>query len=197
MMGIDDIKEYLKENLSEKRYKHSIGVAEEAVRLAERYGSDKEKAYITGLVHDCAKEIENSEAKKMLSDDYNIVLDAVTLNTHKLLHGPLGACMAQDKFGICDLEILDAIRYHTTAKASMNIFTKIIYIADYIEPNRDFDGVEDLRKLAYENIDEAILLGLDWTITELTEKGSMFHPDTVHARNYLLLDKMNKQFAMQ
>lgn len=192
MIEIDDIKDYLKENLTEKRYNHSIGVAEEAVRLAERYGSDTEKAYLTGLIHDCAKEIKYDEAVSLLQDKYNVVVDAVTLNTYKLLHGPLGTCIAQDKFGVCDLEILDAIKYHTTGKAAMSMFTKIIYIADYIEPNRTFDGVEDLRKLAYEDIDKAILLGIDWTITELVEKGSMFHPDTVHARNYLLLEKTNK-----
>ena len=115
----------------------------------------------------------------------------VMMKTHKLLHGPLRACMIQDLFDINDIEIIDAVKYHTTAKASMNLLTKIIYIADYIEPNRDFEGVDKLRKIAYEDIDEAIMVGVDWTISELIEKNSMFHPDTLHARNFLLFQKAN------
>ncbi len=186
-MEIDAIKEYLKENLSEKRYKHSLGVADEAVLLAERYGAEKLKAYIAGLVHDCAKEIGKEAAIKLLKEKYRVSLDAVEENTHKLLHGPLGACMIQDIFGIDDIEIIDAVKYHTTGKANMGVLTKVLYIADYVEPNRTFEGVDDLRRLAYEDIDKAIMVGINWTFEELMERGSMFHPDTVHARNYLLL----------
>lgn len=187
MIGIDEIKAYLKDELSEKRYIHSLGVAEEAVRLAERYSADKEKAYIAGLVHDCAKEIENSEAKTLLADKYGLEIDEVAMHTHKILHGPLGECIAKDKFDITDIEILDAIRYHTTAKADMRILTKIIYIADYIEPNRNFDGVEELRKMSYEDIDTAIINGINFTIAELVETGKLLHPDTIYARNFLLM----------
>ena len=126
MFDKEKISKYLKENLSEKRYRHSLGVADEAVKLAERYHSDKEKAYISGLVHDCAKEIPADEARELLTEKYGIMLDSVTKNTPKLLHGPLGACMAQNDFGICDAEILDAIKFHTTAKADMSILTKIL-----------------------------------------------------------------------
>ena len=189
MIDKEKISKYLKENLSEKRYRHSLGVADEAVKLAERYHSDKEKAYISGLVHDCAKEIPADEARELLTEKYGIMLDSVTKNTPKLLHGPLGACMAQNDFGICDAEILDAIKFHTTAKADMSILTKILYIADYIEPNRDFKGVDELIELAYKNIDEAIVTGLDYTVQELVTDGFMLHPDTVHARNFLILQK--------
>ena len=189
-MDIEKVQEYLKERLSEKRYKHSLGVAEEAVKLSEKYGADKEKAYFCGLIHDCAKEIENSEAKRLLTEKYGVCVDEVTFNTHKLLHGPLGACIAQYEFGVYDMQILDAIKYHTTAKADMPVLTKILYIADYIEPNRTFDGVDELRRLAYEDMDKAIYTGLDWTIEELMEKRSLIHPDTVRARNFLLLDMM-------
>lgn len=189
MIEIDAIKENLKTVLSEKRYTHSLGVADEAASLAERWGEDKDAAYIAGLVHDCAKEIENEKAKSLINDKYGLKLDPVTIHTHKLLHGPLGACIAQSEFKIYDPEILDAIKYHTTAKANMGLLTKILYIADYVEPNRDFEGVDELRRLAYENIDEAILTGLDFTLGELLEGGRMLHPDTVHARNWLLLKK--------
>ncbi len=187
MIEIDAIKAYLKNELSEKRYNHSLGVASEAVSLAERYNADKDKAYIAGLVHDCAKEIENSEAKALLSDKYGVEIDDVAMRTHKILHGPLGECMAKDLFEIDDADILDAIRFHTTAKADMSMLTKIIYIADYIEPNRNFDGVEELRKLSYEDIDKAIIKGIDFTIQELVEGNKLLHPDTIFARNFLIM----------
>lgn len=190
MSDTEKMKTYLKENLSEKRYKHSIGVAEEAEKLALHYHYfDTDKAYLAGLLHDCAKEIKADEAAKLLKNKYNITLDPVTKNTPKLLHGPLGACMAQDMFGVYDAEIFDSIKYHTTAKADMQLLTKILYIADYIEPNRDFEGVDELRKAAYIDLDNAILTGLNFTVEELIEKGAMLHPDTVHARNFLLLRK--------
>lgn len=190
MMEESKIKKYLENALSEKRFKHSLGVAEEAERLADKYGTDKKKAYLAGLVHDVAKEIDTDSARNMLKDRFGIRVDPVTYNVPKLLHAPLGACLAQTEFGIFDAEILDAVKYHTTAKADMSLITKIIYMADYIEPNRDFEGVEELRKQAYQDLDEAIITGLDYTISELLSDGKMFHPDTVHARNYLILQKI-------
>ncbi len=190
MMEESKIKKYLENALSEKRFKHSLGVAEEAERLADKYGADKKKAYLAGLVHDVAKEIDTDSARNMLKDRFGIRVDPVTYNVPKLLHAPLGACLAQTEFGIFDAEILDAVKYHTTAKADMSLLTKIIYMADYIEPNRDFEGVEELRKQAYQDLDEAIITGLDYTISELLSDGKMFHPDTVHARNYLILQKI-------
>lgn len=190
MMEESKIKKYLENTLSEKRFKHSLGVAEEAERLADKYGADKKKAHLAGLVHDVAKEIDADSARTMLKDRFGIRVDPVTYNVPKLLHAPLGACLAQTEFGIFDAEILDAIKYHTTAKADMSLLTKIIYMADYIEPNRDFDGVDELREQAYDDLDEAIITGLDYTISELLSDGKMFHPDTVHARNYLILQKI-------
>ena len=190
MMEESKIKKYLENALSENRFKHSLGVAEEAERLADKYGTDKKKAYLAGLVHDVAKEIDTDSARNMLKDRFGIRVDPVTYNVPKLLHAPLGACLAQTEFGIFDAEILDAVKYHTTAKADMSLLTKIIYMADYIEPNRDFEGVEELRKQAYQDLDEAIITGLDYTISELLSDGKMFHPDTVHARNYLILQKI-------
>lgn len=190
MMEESKIKKYLENALSEKRFKHSLGVAEEAERLADKYGADKKKAYLAGLVHDVAKEIDTDSARNMLKDRFGIRVDPVTYNVPKLLHAPLGACLAQTEFGIFDAEILDAVKYHTTAKADMSLLTKIIYMADYIEPNRDFEGVEELREQAYQDLDEAIITGLDYTISELLSDGKMFHPDTVHARNYLILQKI-------
>lgn len=187
MIGIDKINEYLLETLSEKRYKHSLGVAQEAVKLSDHYGADREKAYLAGLVHDCAKEINPQEMVRILKEKYGITPDAMSLHTPKLLHGPLGACVAQNRFGIYDTDVLDAIRYHTTGKANMSLLAKVIYIADYIEPNRDYEDVDYLRKLSYENIDKAIIYGIDFTIRDLIDRGDTIHPDTMHCRNDLLI----------
>lgn len=187
MLSIDEIKNQLKEILSEKRYKHSLGVADEAEKLARRYGADVHKAYLAGLVHDCAKEYDPNDMENILRTKYGISADYMSRLMPKILHGQLGACDAQSKFFIYDPEVLDAVRYHTTGKGSMSLLTKIIYIADYIEPGRDFDGVEALRKKAYENLDEAIILGIDETIKDLLNRGLVIHPDTVHARNDLVI----------
>lgn len=187
-MEVRKIQQRIQSTLSEKRFLHSLGVAEEAQKLALHYGASEEKAYLAGLLHDCAKEIPAEQALTML-DKYGIVVDEITKRTPRLLHGSLGACFSQAEFEITDPEILDAVRFHTTGKANMNLLTKIIYIADYIEPNRRFDGVEELRVLAYESIDSAIIRGIDYTITDLIQSGLALHPDTIHARNYLLLSK--------
>ncbi len=193
MLGIDEIKEELRKTLSQKRYVHSLGVAGEAEKLARRYDADTEKAYLAGLVHDCAKEYPPEDMEKILKSKYGVPVDAMSRLMPKILHGPLGACDAQSKFGICDPEILDAVKCHTTGKGNMSMLAKIIYIADYIEPNRDFDGVDKLRKMAYEDIDAAIVYGIDETIKDLIKRGLVIHPDTVHARNDLIIKHSFKQ----
>ncbi len=187
-MEVRKIQQQIQSMLSEKRYLHSLGVAEEAQRLAQHYGATEEKAYLAGLLHDCAKEIPAEQALTML-EKYGIAVDEIIKRTPRLLHGPLGACLSQAQFEVTDPEVLDAVRFHTTGKANMNLLTKIIYIADYIEPNRRFEGVEELRVLAYDSIERAIVVGIDYTIGDLIQSGLAIHPDTVHARNYLLLSK--------
>ncbi len=189
VMPTDEIKADLKKILSQKRYIHSLGVADEAERLARRYGANPDKAFLAGLVHDCAKEFPPDKMESMLKSMYGVSVDAMSRLMPKILHGPLGACEAQRKYNIYDPEILDAVKYHTTGKGGMSLLGKIIYIADYIEPNRDFEGVEVLRKLAYDNIDEAIIYGIDETIKDLIDRGLVIHPDTVHARNDLIIKR--------
>lgn len=192
-MELREIQHQLETTLSEKRYIHSLNVAQEAVKLAGQYGGNADKAYLAGLLHDCAKEIAYEKALQLL-EKYGIVVDAFLLKRGKLLHGPLGACMAQSNFGISDPEILDAIWYHTTAKANMGLLTKIIYIADFVEPGRTFEGVQELRTAVYQQgLDAGILLGLDQTIIRLVRMGQAIHPDTVHARNYLLMNQEEKR----
>ncbi len=179
------IVDYLKQNLSEYRFRHTIGVAQTAKELAEIYGEDKERAYLAGLLHDIAKEMPIEEMLKT-ADKYSAKLDELTKTSTALMHGVIGAYMAEDLFGI-DEKIFDAIKYHTTGKADMSLLTKIIYIADYVEPNRSFSGVEKVRAEAYSNIDKAIFNSCNATIIHTVNKNGVVHTDTVEARNYLLL----------
>ena len=142
---IDNYKNKLKSTLSEKRYKHSLGVCDEAVKLAEKYGADTEKAYTAGILHDCAKGYDTDDQIK-LCQKYGVVLDDITLACKPVIHAPLGAKIAKAEYGVNDKDVLDAIMCHTVAKENMSLLDKIIYIADMIEPMRDFDGVEELGK---------------------------------------------------
>ncbi len=187
MLSYAEIKERLQTRLSEKRFTHSLGVAQEAERLARHYGADAEKAYLAGLVHDCAKELSGEETLKRLAD-FDIVPDAAAEAAPWLLHGALGACVARDEFGIEDEEVLDAVRYHTTGKAGMALLSKIIFIADFIEPGRTYPDVEMLRGMTYENLERAMLFGIDYTIELLVKKKMILHPDTVHCRNDLMIE---------
>ena len=173
---IDNYKNKLKSTLSEKRYKHSLGVCDEAVKLAEKYGADTEKAYTAGILHDCAKGYDTDEQIK-LCQKYGVVL-----------HAPLGAKIAKAEYGVNDKDVLDAIMCHTVAKENMSLLDKIIYIADMIEPMRDFVGVEELRKAAYENIDMAFILGLKQSIVFNAQKNKIIHPNTLSAWNYMLMN---------
>ena len=187
-MNVSEMKTKLSETLSERRYLHSLGVADEAKKLAAVYGENEERSYLAGLLHDCAKELPPENMADILLDKYNVETDELARIMPKLLHGPLGACMAKDEYGVDDDGIYDAIWCHTTGKPDMTLLEKIIYIADYIEPLREFDGVDDLRRLAYENMDKAIILGIDMTISDLIERGLALYPETIDARNYLILN---------
>jgi len=184
-MEIQEIENRVKELTNEKRFKHSQGVMQVAGELAEYYGLDVQKARLAGLAHDCVK---NVPCEKMfeLAHRLGCELDEVTKLETKLIHAPLGAYYAKKVFEIDDEEIFSAIYYHTTAKRNMTLFEKVIYIADVIEPNRNFDIVDQLRRLAYEDIDKAILLVIDFTVCKIIERGGMVHTNTIDARNYLI-----------
>ncbi len=188
MIDMNKIKEELKNSLSHKRYIHSLGVEETAIKLARIYNESIEKASIAGLIHDLAKDFSNVELLHY-AKDFDILHNDIFSFHPSLLHGMVGAELAKRKFHIKDEEILDAIRFHTTGKRDMSILEKIIYLADYIEPNRSFPKVEELRKVAFLNLDEGVLKALDHTIHYIVQKGELLHPDTIHARNFLLLQR--------
>lgn len=169
--------------LKYKRIPHVLGTEQEAIRLAERYGADVEKARVAALLHDCTKKL-NMEEQLALCSHYGIELDELEQKALKLLHAKTGAAIARDVFGV-DEEIYHAIWWHTTGHAGMTLLEKIIYLADYIEPSRDFPGVDKLRKVCYEDLDKGLLMGLDMTIQEMTEMGNPVHRATVEARDAL------------
>ena len=169
--------------LKHKRIPHVLGTEQEAIRLAERYGADVEKARVAALLHDCTKKLD-MPAQLALCEKYGIRLDELEQKALKLLHSKTGAAIARDVFGVDD-DIYSAIWYHTTGHADMTKLEKIIYLADYIEPSRDFPGVDTLRKACYEDLDKGLLLGLEMTIKEMTVMGNPVHCATLEARDWL------------
>ena len=166
-----------------KRVPHVMGVEEEAVRLAKFWGADPELARHAAILHDCTKYLE-LEPQLELCRKYGVELDSLEQKAVKLLHSKTGACIAKYVFGEPE-EVYQAIFWHTTGKADMSLLDKILYMADYIEPNRDFEGVERLRKLAYTDLDQAMLLGVESTIEEMQQRGVPIHTNTQQARDWL------------
>ncbi len=184
--------EKLKTMILPDRLMHSYGVAEMAEALARHYGADPEKARIAGLLHDCAKNIPKNEAYDMCMRE-GVFLKEICNIERGLIHPYLGAYIAKKEFGIEDTEILDAIYYHTTGHENMPLLTKIVYLSDMIEPNRKISGIEYLRKLAFEDLDEALVRSIDSTVRHILNKGCLLDCDTIAARNHLILQKKLKK----
>ena len=186
-MDYEEIKRELSRRLKKSRYEHSLGVADTAAFLARRFGEDEPRARLAGLLHDCARALPN-EAMCAEADARGIAYGEVEREMPLLLHAPLGAMLAQESYGVEDKAVLQAIARHTVGGASMTALDKIIYFADMMEPTRDYPGVGELRRLAREaSLDEMALAGLTRSIAFVLEKGHLIHPDTVLARNELLL----------
>lgn len=175
--------------INPKRLEHSLGVKETAEKLAHIHGVDKCKASIAGLLHDCAKNFSPLELIEK-SREYGIRLDEVSLNQTGLIHGPLGAKVAEDIFEIKDPDILSAIEYHIYGREDMTKLEKLIYLADLTEPGRTFKGVEELRLLSEKNIDEAMIKALGDSTILLISGGKLVHPNALKALNSLLIKKL-------
>jgi len=189
-MTVDEMRRELQRRLKKSRFAHSIGVADTAVKLAKKFGADVDKAYIAGLLHDCAREFENNELIGQ-AESRGIEIGEVEAAIPLLLHAQIGAKMIGEVYGVADAEISQAIYRHTVGAKNMSDLDKIIYFADMIEPNRNYPSVEKLRDLAEKssNLDEIILTALNESIAFVLQKGSLLHPDTIAARNFLLLNK--------
>lgn len=165
--------------LKPKRIPHVVGCESEAVKLAKRWGADEITAAEAGILHDITKKLLLPD-QLILCEKYGIINDTFEEENVKLLHSKTGAAVARDLFNVSD-EVYEAIRWHTTGKPDMSLMEKIIYMADYIEPNRDFPGVEELRRLAYEDLDAAMVLGLEMSLEDIRSYGSEPYIVTVEA----------------
>lgn len=186
MLDTEKIKEKLQSALSVERYIHTLGVAEEAKKLAAIYGDEElvKKAEYAGLLHDCAKDYPK-DMKLRFCKEYHVPIDDIMKKQVDLTHPFLGAEVAKREYGVKDDEILEAIKWHTTGKKDMSVLEKIIFIADYIEPNREsFDGLDKARELAYKDLDEAMAYILESTIEYVKERGRALHPYSVEALEY-------------
>lgn len=186
-MGKKILKRYdeLENMLGKNRYEHSIRTAEYAKYLAKIYDVDIEKAYLAGLLHDCGK---YADYDKMIADckNYNQMIPYLNMNYKSVIHAKFGAIIAKERYEVDDENILNAIHYHATGRANMTKLEMIVYLADIIEEDRDYDGVEKLRKLADESLEEAMVLALSRIVTKLSSSKLYVVQSTIEAYNYFV-----------
>ena len=177
-------KKDLKLTLDKDRYEHTLGVAYTAMCLAMRYEVSLEKAEMAGLLHDCAK-CMSDEKKIKKCIEHNISITEIEKEQPYLLHAKVGAYIAMDKYGINDIEIINAILKHTTGSRDMSMLEKIIYVADYIEPNRNkADNLQIIRKMAFQDIDMAVFIIMKDTVQYLKNKNQKIDTHTLRAYEY-------------
>ena len=186
-MSYDERKALLSSRLKPSRFRHSLGVADTAAFLADRFGVDVEQARLAGLLHDCAREFPN-DAMIAEAERRHIAYGPVERAMPLLLHAYLGAVRVRECYDVEDDAICQAIYRHTVGGSQMTRLDKIVWFADMIEPNREYPEVELLRKLSRKaSLDEMLLVGLTESIKFVCQKGTMLHPSTIAARNELLL----------
>lgn len=190
-MTTEDIIRDLQSRLTPERFLHTMGVANAAKKLALKYGICPQKAYIAGLVHDCAKCMTKDELWNNIQK-YDIELDSVSILAPQIWHSYVGAFVARDLYGIDDEQILDAVYYHTTGKTDMTELCAAIYLADAIEEGRRFDGVDYLRTLAEKSLWDAVLSYTEMSLRFIMDRGNLIHPDTVALRNELISNRRQK-----
>lgn len=194
-MTLEQMKQELEKRLKPSRFRHSLGVAETAVKLAKRFGADEERARVAGLLHDCAREFRNEDMVKE-AEKRGIAIGEVERSMPLLLHADIGAVRVRELYGVEDAAISQAIARHTVGGPAMTVLDKIIWYADMIEPGRDFPGVDKLRELGgTASLDAMMLAGLSHSIVFVVEKGHLIHPATVLARNEILLNQMKARKA--
>lgn len=191
MNSIDEIKNYLKENLSSERYFHTLGVMQEAIELAKRYNADIKKAEMAGLLHDNAKCMTKEDLRIFISENLPD-LDKNELKNYKTLHAPVGAYFAKEKFKISDPEIISAIRWHTLGRVNMTLLEKIVFLADKIEKNtRDIEYRNQIIKILDENegelgLNKALFRCFIETVKSLAERKLYICTTTIDVYNWLL-----------
>ena len=180
--------ELLRERLLPERFTHSLNVAQSAVYLAEKYGEDKDKAYIAGLLHDVMKNSDDTEQLEMI-ERYGISMTELEKKNKKLWHAMSAPGYLLYELGEKDEDLLNAVRYHTTGRAGMSLLERIIFIADYISDERDYNGVEIMRELADKSLEDAMLFALKFTLQKLSSQNMCIHPDCLGCYNELIINR--------
>ena len=192
---LDRINEDLKKELSEKRYNHSVGVMNKAMELAKIYRINVNKAKLVGLAHDIGKDLSKEEKIKYMEEN-NLEIDEIERKNVGLLHAKIGADICKKRYGFTQ-DMQDAIKFHTTGNENMNDFAKLIFVADKIEDGRNYTNerkmkiLEEMRKLAKEDLNRAVLYELDESIEFTLQKKELIHLDSIRTRNKIIME-LNK-----
>lgn len=192
MLKIEEMKRILKESLPLKRYKHSLEVYETAIKLAKEHKLDVEKVAIAALLHDCGREVAGRDSLAKAAE-LGIAVDETEANQPILLHAKLGVYYARHKYGVEDQEILDGILYHTTGAKDMTPLAMAVYLADLLEPTRDFPGIEDMRRLAKTDMEKTMMRAYAQTIRYLLEYDLLIHPNCILGYNQLAAKYKNRK----
>ncbi|WP_040948302.1 bis(5'-nucleosyl)-tetraphosphatase (symmetrical) YqeK [Gorillibacterium massiliense] len=189
-LDFERLKATVKRELPAKRWQHTVGVMKSSVQLAQKYGADPAKAELAGLLHDYCKYWPVEKQRQVILES-DLSKDLLLFDK-PLWHGPVGAYVVQRDFGVDDEEVLDAIRYHTSGREGMTLLEKVVCLADYIEPGRDYPEVAHLRTLAETSMEKALIAGFDSTIRFLLSRGEKIFPLTLLSRN-ALIDELRKK----
>ncbi len=188
MINSTEIQLYLEliaDTLSQRRAEHSRCVADSAAELAERFGYDRDIAYLAGLFHDITKETAPARQLELIRENC-VELSSVEKTEPKLWHAPSGAAFVKENLRVWDDDFYNAIRFHTTGRAGMSLLEKIIYIADYISSDREYDGVEEMRELAGESLEKAMMYALQFCISKQATTQKFIEPHSVECYNELV-----------
>ncbi len=181
---LNTVQSYARDRLSEKRYAHTLRVADTAERLAGIHSLDPKKARLAALLHDSAREMDKNELSRIAHEE-GIAVDEHERERPVLLHGPVAAKLARKDLGVEDGEVLEAVRAHTTGEPEMGALALALYVADKIEPDRDQPGVEDLRKLALDSLYRAAKTALEGSVSHNEQRGRPTHPKSRQALKWL------------
>ncbi len=186
MLNVAEAEFIMEDRLTAKRFQHSLGVARTAQNLALKFGIDGKQAYLTGVLHDYAKNL-TVEQLLAIAEGADLISHPLERSSPDLLHAPVGAYLLENEVGIIDAEILQAVRVHTLGSLNMSTLDKVIFLADMIEPSRDmYPGLSLLREVAGIDLDKAMLLGLESTIRYCLDRQVLLHPHTIEVRNAFL-----------
>lgn len=184
-MEIEELQKVVNEKLSELRINHSKYVGKRCVELAKIYGVDILKAEKVGLVHDIAKEMSDEDKIKYVEENC-LEIDEIERKNTALLHAKIGADIAKKQFGFTN-DMVEAIKYHTTGKENMCLLAKILFVADATGEDRNWDDLEKVRQMSEKSLDDAIIYILELNIKKNVDRKNLIHPDSIHARNYLMI----------